>query len=312
MCLVLLPANALAAGLVDSTKPVELTIVYQDGNTPMGDVEFNIYLVARMDETGQLTPVDPFTDMSVDIQGQNDEAWRALASTLESFVIQNRIYATDSCKTDARGVASFPAKAQGLFQGLYFVASTHQTLDGRIYETEPFMVLLPGLDYSTNSWNYDLTVAPKHSSKPIPEEETISRKVLKVWMDKNHESDRPAEIEIELYCDSVLHDTVKLTAANEWRHTWTGLAADHQWTVAEKSVDKYTVLIEQEGITFVVTNTHKDYTPGTTPTPPPGGSSGGKLPQSGQLWWPVPALAALGVLLIVVGLVRRRGAGYEQ
>jgi len=27
---------------------------------------------------------------------------------------------------------------------------------------------------------------------------------------------------------------------------------------------------------------------------------------------PVPALAALGVLLIVVGLVRRREAGYEK
>jgi len=312
LCLVFLPAEAMAAGLADMLRPVELSIVYQDGGTPMKDAEFSIYLVATMDEYGQLTPVPPFSDAPVDIQGKDDDAWRTLASTLESFVAQNHIPATDSCKTNERGVASFPLETEGLFPGLYFVAGTQQTLDGWIYETEPFMVLLPGLDYSSNQWEYDLTVAPKHSVKPVPEEDTISRKVLKVWMDKNHESDRPAEIEIELYCDSVLHDTVKLSAANEWRHTWTGLAADHQWTVAEKAVDKYTVLIEQEGITFVVTNTHKDYTPGATPTPAPGGSSGGKLPQSGQLWWPVPALAALGVLLIVVGLVRRREAGYEK
>ena len=57
----------------------------------------------------------------------------------------------------------------------------------------------------------------------------------------------------------------------------------------------------------MLTNTHKDYTPGATPPP-----SGGKLPQTGQLWWPVPVLTAAGMLLIVVGLVRRREADYEE
>jgi len=32
------------------------------------------------------------------------------------------------------------------------------------------------------------------------------------------------------------------------------------------------------------------------------------LPQTGQLWWPVPVLAALGVVLVISGLLlRRRG-----
>ena len=30
-------------------------------------------------------------------------------------------------------------------------------------------------------------------------------------------------------------------------------------------------------------------------------SSGGKLPQTGQLWWPVPVLAGAGLVLVVVG-----------
>ena len=42
-------------------------------------------------------------------------------------------------------------------------------------------------------------------------------------------------------------------------------------------------------------------------------SSGGgkKLPQTGQLWWPVPVLACAGLGCIAVGLFRRREARDE-
>lgn len=45
--------------------------------------------------------------------------------------------------------------------------------------------------------------------------------------------------------------------------------------------------------------------------PPPSGSGGKKLPQTGQLWWPVPVLACAGLGCIAVGLFRRREAGDE-
>ena len=35
-------------------------------------------------------------------------------------------------------------------------------------------------------------------------------------------------------------------------------------------------------------------------------SGGSKLPQTGQLWWPVPVLAAAGLILILIGIARRR------
>lgn len=40
--------------------------------------------------------------------------------------------------------------------------------------------------------------------------------------------------------------------------------------------------------------------PSPTPTPPP------YLPQTGQLWWPVPALVCGGLFLILIGVVKRR------
>lgn len=49
------------------------------------------------------------------------------------------------------------------------------------------------------------------------------------------------------------------------------------------------------------------------PTAPPssGGGGGKKLPQTGQLWWPVPVLACAGLGCIAVGLLRRREARDE-
>ena len=42
------------------------------------------------------------------------------------------------------------------------------------------------------------------------------------------------------------------------------------------------------------------------PGKPGNGVPGNKLPQTGQLWWPVPVLIAAGFLLIIFGLIRRR------
>ena len=44
-------------------------------------------------------------------------------------------------------------------------------------------------------------------------------------------------------------------------------------------------------------------TPTEKPSTP---SGGGKLPQTGQLWWPVPVLICMGLGCIAVGLIRRR------
>ncbi len=61
--------------------------------------------------------------------------------------------------------------------------------------------------------------------------------------------------------------------------------------------------------------------PKPTPTPKPAPkpnqgtpASGPKLPQTGQLNWPVPVLAVLGLVLITVGWIMRRGKrnGYEK
>ena len=181
---------------------------------------------------------------------------------------------------------------------------------------------------------------------------TTVRKVLKVWNDAGYEWLRPQEITVQLLCDGQIYDTVVLHEDNEWRYTWYGLDGNHQWNVVEVSsgLGRYTLSVIQEGITFVVTNTYQPKSPSSDGTYEPPGETippdvpteevgtpsdenleiqdsdipstefptlieepkKEKLPQTGQLWWPVGALAAVGLLFIVMGLIRRKGDPYER
>lgn len=311
-----LPLNALAAGRIDLTRDVRLTLTFQDEETPLSGAVFSIYLVAETDAFGELTVTDAFKGYSVDIRGENDAAWRQLADTLAGYVLRDSTAPTDSGRTDAHGQLVFPTGGGHLTAGLYLVTGARHTQDGYRYDPSPFLVLLPARDAAANEWNYDVHAAPKADISEIPDEGgTVERKVLKVWDDSGEE--RPASVTVQLLRDGAVYDTVTLSAANNWRHGWSELDDAYVWRVVEKTVPEgYTVSVSREGITFVVTNTADTPTPppDTPPTPSDTPSDTPKqptLPQTGQLWWPVPLLTAAGLLLIVAGLVRRRGTADE-
>lgn len=335
--LLLLPVQVLAAGSIDTGRDVRLTISYRNGNTALSGAAFDIFRVASVNTNGELTPVAPFDQFNVDIRGKNDAAWKALASTLEGFVLRDNIAPADSGKTDKQGLLIFPNQSKHLEQGLYLVLGHRHTQGGRIYDAAPFMVLLPAQDKEANDWLYDVTVNPKHDFHPEPDEPdegTITRKVLKVWADEGHEEERPQEVIVQLLRDGKVYDTVTLNAANNWRYTWNDLDDRYTWTIVEKELEDYTVTVTLEGVTFVVTNTL------TPPPPPPPDEPDNPpdepdnpdipdhpdepdepdtpdnpdepdepdIPQTGQLWWPVPLLACGGMGLFLVGWLKRRNS----
>ena len=253
----MLQGTAYAAGSIDSTRDVQLTLSYQDKNTPLVGAEFRIYLVATVDETGELSVTDAFKQFNVDIRGENDAAWKNLASTLEGYVLRDSITATDSGKTNQNGNLTFPTGSKKLTQGLYLVLGQRHAQGSYRYNASPFMVMLPSQDIEKNEWSYEVSVNPKHDSSKIPDDSsTVTRKVLKVWDDAGNESLRPQEVVVQLLRDGKVYDTVTLNAANNWRYTWTGLNDRYTWTVAEKELKGYKVTVTREGVTFVVTNTY--------------------------------------------------------
>lgn len=299
----LVPMNALAAGSIDLDRNVSLTVSCQDDKIPLVGAQFDIYLVATVDEYGKLTATSTFKQFNVDIRGKNDEAWYTLASTLEGYILRDKINPTDSGETDGSGLVSFPNSLNSLTAGVYLVLGHRHIQNGYYYDALPFMVMLPGVDHKANDWIYDVSAIAKHDSKPVPDEpDTDTRKVLKIWEDEGHEQERPQEVIVQLFRNREVYDTVTLNAANNWRYMWTDLDNSYKWTVVEKDVKGYTAEVTREGMTFVVTNTYDENVPDKPTTGKP------VLPQTGQLWWPVPVMIMAGLLFVVIGLVRRRSA----
>lgn len=185
--------------------------------------------------------------------------------------------------------------------------------DGKVYDTV-------ALD-SGNNWRYtwdDLNSKNKWSiiEKTVPDDYTVlvsregttyvltntytasftSVEVEKKWDDEGYEKERPSEIEVELLHDGNVYDVVVLNGDNNWQHIWEELEEDVDWTVVEKSSpDGYTSSVVQEGNKFTITNA---YMP-TTPKKP-------RLPQTGQLWWPVPILCCAGLVFYIFGYLLRK------
>lgn len=309
LCLVLLgamlPRTVQAAGFIDTDAPVCLTVSAKHGDAALQGAKFSIYLVGTFDKYGELTVTEDFQRFNLDIRGKNEEAWNQMIPVLEGWVNSNQLPAADEGTTDENGQLRFPTGDKPLTQGMYLVVGQTHTQDGMIYMPSAFLITLPSRSAEDDSWVYDVTVAPKFEAHP-EKTETISRKVLKVWKDEGYENIRPKQITVYLFEDGSIYDTVVLSAENGWSHTWEGLDPNARWTIAENAMKDYAVEIDREGITFVITNRYADAPP---PTTKPGG---GKLPQTGQLWWPVPVLFALGLAMIVLGMARRRGNEYEE
>lgn len=314
--LCLLGTFVQAAGRIDLSKNPTLTLSYQSGKTPLSGASFEIFRVASVDETGELHALADFSSFDFGLRGENDAAWRKLSFTLEAFVQRRDITPDDAGKTGKDGKLTFPTGEKNLKPGLYLVTGARHEQGGYYYDAEPFFVMLPTQDTQKNEWVYDAAASVKYEKTPVPaDDETITRKVLKIWEDDGHETKRPQSVTVELLKNGKLYDTVKLSAKNNWRYSWTDLDASARWTLTERTVDGYTSSVSREGITFVVTNTYKtdEKTPErpstpSTPSNPSSPASSGRptLPQTGAVWWPVGLLAALGLVFLIAGALDRK------
>lgn len=323
----LLPFAAYAAEPIVLTREVELTVRYQDGTGPLDGARFDLYRVADVSENGEFTLTGDFAGCPVELEGLDSSLWQALANTLAGYAAWSGAAPLDSGVTDQRGLLAFPTSGGKLFPGLYLVVGQRHTVGNYTYTPKPFLVCLPNREGDSQQWDYRVEAEPKFDREETPPEGgTVRRRVLKAWRDGEDGTARPQSVTVLLLRDGVVHDTVILSEANGWRYTWEELEADHTWTVVELPVEGYTVSVTQEGITFVVVNTHdgpdtpahpdSPHTPDDPDTPntpegpdTPNTPDGPRLPQTGMLWWPVPVLLAAGLLLLVLGRLRRRGAG---
>lgn len=291
--------TALARQAIDPAREASLTICFNSGSGGLGEVEFRLYRVADISEAAHFTLTGDFAEYPVAVNNLDSSGWRALAQTLNGYVSRDSIEPLQSAVTGNDGKVIFDPLPAGLY-----LAIGSRCRDGNaVYTPEPFLVSLPNLDEETDEWIYDAAIVCKYDKDT---DDTVNRKVLKVWNDEGNEDSRPREITVQLLKDGEVYDTVVLNENNNWRYSWSDLDNNYQWLVTEyETPDGYTVSVEREGTAFVMTNTCTEESPDTPagddnhPNRP--GGTDAKLPQTGMLWWPVPLLACAGLLLFLAG-----------
>ena len=281
------PIKAQAYSRVDTEQMCSIEI-----SADTEGVAFRIYQVAEMSEIAEFTVTDTFSGYSVELEQEDQEGWRAQALALAGYVQRDQIAALAEGVTDEAGML----RITDLTPGLYLVLGTSYETENVRYTFTPFLVSLPNLTES-DEWEYHPVIRPKYEQQTKPDSTTIQ--AVKTWKDNGNEKKRPAEIVVQLLKDGQVYEEKALNAGNNWRYVWKDLSADAEWSITEKKVPAaYTVKVEKEGNTYIVTNTYN--TPDKPRTP------GGKLPQTGQLWWPVPWLALGGIIMILLGCMMRR------
>ena len=259
---------SLLCCLLPTTLFAKSDLMNLDVSCPVSDMQVSLYRVA--DENYKLTGV--FSNYSVDLKQDVQGA----ANALENRILMDGIEA-DACVTsDSSGKASF----SGLESGIYLVVGKEVESNGVFYMPQVSLVSLSG----------DLSVDLKYETSVKP-----SRiHVLKVWKRDNKKS-RPKSIEVCLLrSDGIVVDKVVLNSDNQWSTTWENLSTSYTYSVMETSVPSgYKESCTREKDTIVLTNTG-NFTDKVE-------KKDEVLPNSGQLWWPVPVLLFVGLVLFGLG-----------
>lgn len=333
-----------STGSLDNAD-ISLTVRYElEENAGFVDgAMVSLYKVADVLPDGTLKPVEELADLPISWDVATAADVRILADTIEAYLVYSDALrgvpyeagdaaAGDSSElallgpvdvafTDANGVGSFPCESDDIAAGCYLIMATSEAGDSDFVEASPSILALP-YSYESGEVDYSPIVSLKVRSFSLSRAVTVD--VTKVWevgegsTAEVEAAARPSEVTALLLCDGVIYDSAKLSEANGWQHSWDGLPAGHQWNVVEEEVPEgYTVSLVEDGTSVTIVNNCvlepeepvEAEKPGVDKPQDADKKPSQKLPQTGQLWWPIPVLLVLGVVFISVGIAGRRNRG---
>lgn len=260
---------SLLCCLLPTTLFAKSDLMNLDVSCPVSDMQVSLYRVAE--ENYKLTGV--FSNYSVDLKHDVQGA----ANALENRILMDGVEADAYATSDSSGKTGF----SGLESGIYLVVGKEVESNGVFYMPQVSLVSLSG----------DLSVDLKYETS-----NKASRiHVLKVWKKDNKKS-RPKSIEVCLLrSDGIVVDKVILNSDNQWSYTWDSLSTLYTYSVMETSVPSgYKESCYREMDSVVLTNTGS-YTDKKKE------KKDDELAFTGQLWWPVPVLLFVGLVLFGLG-----------
>ena len=241
-----------ASAAAGANGSITVTYEYQDAALNLATI--NLYYLADWSAKGGYTPAGDFADHSkypVDwnILNADQQTLRDFANTMAGYIAVNKPAADNTLKTDSAGVATF----NQLKDGLYLTVVAPYEGNVLTCQTAAMLIVLPNVHKNADEQR-TLSIEPKADCAVPP---TTNISVNKVWKDKNS-AKRPENVTMNLLQDGKIYDSIMLNNANDWKYTWKGLQAKHEYTVVEANVPgNYTALVDGENNDYTVTNTAK-------------------------------------------------------
>lgn len=320
-----------------SQKPINnnkndnvLTVECRDNDVVLSDMGWDIYKVADFGPNNTYLPVNEFAGYNVNLNGLTTSEIVSAAEVLEAYVHVDRLKPLSSGVTDSSGIVEF----ENLSYGLYLLSGSDVTINGTYYLPAPSLVrLYDAGDEEGINWSYNVTTLPKLGVLGVNDRIFhYAGTVKKIWENDNEEM-RPESITVILTKDGVEFSKAVLSDANNWTYTWDHLSSKYNWTVIEEDrFDNYTVSYSENNINvnpdnpkehdieFIIVNKGNLTAVSTTAIESPTNErptmstlvaaqaverrpvrSSKTLPQTGQLWWPVPVCSALGLVVFAAG-----------
>ena len=268
----------------------------------LSDVSFRLYSVGEL-TSGGIVPTETFSSYHVDLNGEN------AAQTLALYIERDNIAPLMETKTDTRHRAVF----DGLQKGVYLAMGDSTETDEATYTVMPAIISLPYPDGEEAVWSVRAEVKYEKTAVPVTQ---VS--CLKVWKTTDAMFTTYPDVTAQLLRDGEVFDSVTLNDLNSWKHTWTDLDPQYRWTVTEKELDaEYTVDISCNQHVFTITNAldiPAEPVEPTVPTtkPPVTVAATARVPQTGQLNWPIPVLCVTGIALVLIGVLIVRKNRHEK
>ena len=321
-----MPADASSA---DST----VSLVCESGSKNIAGLQWKIYRVGELRDT-EYVLTGSCEDYEVDLLELTSENINGTAKALESFVLRDDLPQLAECKTDENGTASFSS----LETGLYLAVAKSVKIGHEMYKASPLL-----FEVKDNDEGESRIFPKMYSNSTLAGvEDYYTVKKVWVDNDDSAKR-RPVNVTVDLYMNEELADTITLSEENDWEYRWENLDPEAEWRVVEREIPvKYEVIIDYNSTQYLIKNTYNPYrktgggtgtaTTSTTTmttvtsttttvttaalvstdeksTLPPKETTTAtsakepKLPQTGQLWWPILPLTAGGLVFLMTGLI---------
>lgn len=265
-----------AEHIVDFSKKgsIEITLEEQEENKGISGAEITIYKIAdAKSENSNLVfeYIEQLKECSVDLKKLDEPSAASEISKCITMDVPKYIGTTNDL-----GIIKF----NRLDLGIYLILQTKQV--EKYSSIEPFLALIP-ID-EENKWTYDIKAIPKTEIFKV-----IDITVRKAWnVDLKYFEKLPEKVTIELYRGEIFIDRIYLSDQNNWQHTWNNLIKSDNYQVKEVDIPEgYTPSYKKQEYIFTVTNSDK-------------------LPNTGQMHYPIIILSVLGMMLIVLGYVEQK------